>query len=71
MPGATADPRPDPTPAEAFARWGMLTGQELRFLCGEAASAPADALIRDWGDGLVYYAAAEAKARDLMALAEV
>ncbi|MGZ3378119.1 MAG: DsbA family oxidoreductase [Phenylobacterium sp.] len=71
MPGATADPRPDPTPPEALARWGMLTGQELKFLCGEDAQAPADAVVRDWGDGLVYYSADEAKARDLLALAEV
>ena len=71
MPGATADPRPDPTPAEALARWGMLTAKELAFLCGEDASPPLDAVTRDWGDGLVYYSAAEARARDLMALAEV
>ena len=71
MPGATADPRPDPTPAEALARWGMLTGQELAFLCGEAAKPPADAVVRDWGDGLVYYSPAEAEARGLMALAAV
>src|SRR4051812_12066040 len=37
MPGAPADPRPDPTPAEGFARWGMLTEKELAFLCGEDA----------------------------------
>jgi len=65
LPGATADPRPDPTPAQALARWGMLTGQELAFLCGEDAKPPADAVTRDWGDGLVYYSAAEAKARGL------
>ncbi len=69
LPGATADPRPDPTPAEAFARWGMLTGQELTFLCGEDAKPPADAVTHDWGDGLVYYSAAEAKARGLKAMA--
>ena len=67
--GATADPRPDPTPAEAFARWGMLTGQELAFLCGETAQPPADAVTHDWGDGLVYYAASEARARGLQAMA--
>ena len=65
LPGATADPRPDPTPAEALAHWGMLTSQELSFLCGEAAKPPADAVTHDWGDGLVYYSAAEAKARGL------
>jgi protein-disulfide isomerase-like protein with CxxC motif len=67
MPGATADPRPDPTPAEALAHWGMLTGQELSFLCGEDAKPPADAVVHDWGDGLVYYSAAEAKARGIKA----
>ena len=65
LPGATADPRPDPTPAQALARWGMLTGQELTFLCGEAAKPPADTVTHDWGDGLVYYSASEAKARGL------
>jgi len=69
LPGATADPRPDPTPVEALDRWGMLTGQELKFLCGEDAQPPADAVTHDWGDGLVYYSAAEAKARGLKALA--
>ena len=49
----------------------MLTGQELAFLCGEAATAPADVVSRDWGDGLVYYSAAEARARGLAALAPV
>jgi protein-disulfide isomerase-like protein with CxxC motif len=69
LPGATADPRPDPTPAEALDRWGMLTAKELSFLCGEDAQPPADAVTHDWGDGLVYYSAAEAKARALKALA--
>ena len=65
LPGATADPRPDPTPVQALAHWGMLTGQELSFLCGDAAQPPADAVTHDWGDGLVYYSAVEAKARGL------
>jgi len=65
LPGATADPRPDPTPDQAFARWGMLTARELGFLCGEDARPPADAITYDWGDGVVYFSAAEAKARDL------
>lgn len=69
MPGATADPRPDPTPAQALDRWGMLTGQELAFLCGEGAQPPADAVAHDWGDGHVYFSAAEAKARGIKALA--
>jgi protein-disulfide isomerase-like protein with CxxC motif len=71
MPGATADPRPDPTPAQAFERWGMLTEKELTFLCGDDAQPPMDVVTRDWGDGVVYYRAAEIEARGLMALAEV
>jgi protein-disulfide isomerase-like protein with CxxC motif len=69
LPGATADPRPDPTPAQAFERWGMLTGKELAFLCGEAAKPPAGVVTHDWGDGLVYYTASEARARGIKALA--
>ncbi|HEY3887597.1 MAG TPA: DsbA family protein [Caulobacteraceae bacterium] len=65
LPGATADPRPDPTPEQAFARWSMLTARELAFLCGEDARPPADAVTYDWGDGVVYFSAAEAKARHL------
>jgi protein-disulfide isomerase-like protein with CxxC motif len=68
MPGATADPRPDPTLAQALERWGMLTGQELAFLCGEDAQPPADAVVHDWGDGVVYFSAAESKARGIGAL---
>jgi len=64
-PGATTEPRPDPTPAEAFARWGMLTARELEFLCGEGAKPPADAVVHDWGDGLVWFSAAEARVRGL------
>jgi hypothetical protein len=65
LPAATADPRPDPTPDQAFARWGMLTARELAFLCGEDAKPPTDAVTYDWGDGVVYFSAAEARARDL------
>jgi hypothetical protein len=64
-PGATADARPDPTPAEALARWGVLTARELAFLCGEAAKAPPGAVPYDWGDGLVWFSASEARARGL------
>ena len=65
MPGATADPRPDPTPAQAFARWGMLTAKELTVLCGEHAQLPVGTVTHDWGDGLVYFSAAEAQARGI------
>jgi protein-disulfide isomerase-like protein with CxxC motif len=69
LPGATADARPDPTPAQAFARWGMLTAKELSFLCGEDAKPPAGTVTHDWGDGVVYFSATEAKARGLNAAA--
>ncbi len=65
LPGASANPRADPTPEQAFARWGMLTSFELTFLCGEGAVVPDDAITHDWGDGQVYFSAAEAKARRL------
>lgn len=65
LPGSTADPRPDPTPAQAFERWGVLTAKELAFLCGDDAQPPAGVVTHDWGDGLVYFSAAEAKARGL------
>jgi protein-disulfide isomerase-like protein with CxxC motif len=65
LPGATADPRPDPTPQQAFEHWGMLTARELAFLCGENARPPTDAVAHDWGDGLVYFSAGEASARSL------
>jgi len=70
LPGATADPRPDPTPEQAFARWGMLTAKELEVLCGPDARPPADVVTHDWGDGVVYYSAQEARARGLAARAE-
>ena len=65
LPGATSDPRPDPTPAQAFVRWGTLTAKELAFLCGDDAKPPAGIVTYDWGDGLVYFSPAEAKARGL------
>ncbi|WP_397399755.1 DsbA family protein [Phenylobacterium sp.] len=65
-PGVTAHPQKDPTPQEAFAEWGVLTGQELEFLCGEGALAPAGVMAHDWGEGFVYFSAAEARARGLV-----
>ena len=49
----------------------MLTGQELNFLCGEGARPPSGVVTHDWGDGVVYYTEAEAKARGLGAMATV
>jgi hypothetical protein len=66
LPGSTANPRPDPTPEEAFARWGVLTGQEFSFLCGEDAKVPQGVHAHDWGDGLVYFRRDEALARGLL-----
>jgi hypothetical protein len=43
----------------------VLTGQELAFLCGEDARPPADVVAHDWGEGFVYFSAAEARARGL------
>lgn len=68
-PGLTAEARPDPTPAEAFARWGVLTDQEFRFLCGEDARLPESVVTHDWGDGRVYFTGVEAQARGLGAMA--
>lgn len=56
-PGSTSDPCPDPTPAEAFATWPLLTERELAVLCGERASPPDDAVAYDWGDGTAWLAA--------------
>jgi protein-disulfide isomerase-like protein with CxxC motif len=69
LPGATANPRPDPTPAQALERWGSLTAKELELLCGEGARAPDEAVTYDWGDGLVFFNQAEATARGLVASA--
>ena len=65
-PGVTAHPRPDPTPVEAFARWGVLTSQELACLCGDNARPPTGVVAHDWGEGLVYFTAAEARSRGLV-----
>jgi len=66
LPGSTANPRPDPTPEEAFARWGVLTGQEFSFLCGDDAKVPQGVHVHDWGDGVVYFRPDEALARGLL-----
>jgi protein-disulfide isomerase-like protein with CxxC motif len=65
LPGATADARPDPTPDQALARWGVLTSKELSFLCGEGAPPPSAAVVHDWGDGVVYFSGSEARVRGL------
>ena len=71
MNGATAAARPDPTVAEAFDEWGVLTANELVLLCGADAveSLPADVVAHFWGEGLVYFSALEATARGLPVVA--
>ena len=66
-PGSTSDPRPDPTVAEAFARWGSLTDRELEVICGPDATAriPEGVVSHFWGAGLVHFTPAEAAARGL------
>jgi predicted DsbA family dithiol-disulfide isomerase len=53
-PGSTDNPRADPTPDEALAKWPLLTEKELTFLCGDDARPPAGAIEIDWGAGLAY-----------------
>ena len=67
VPGSTSGARPDPTVAEAFAEWGVLTAKELMLICGPGAvdALPADVVAHFWGGGLVYFSAAEASARSL------
>lgn len=53
-PGSTADPRPAPTPDEAFATWELLTEVELRELCGNDATVPAGFDTRTWPGGTIH-----------------
>jgi protein-disulfide isomerase-like protein with CxxC motif len=64
-PGSTANPRPGPTPAQAFERWASLTAKEVEVILGANAIPPADAVAHHWGDGLIYFSAAEAAAHGL------
>ena len=72
QPGSTSNPRPDPTPEEAFAEWGVLTSTELEFLCGTGAAddhdVPPGTVAHNWGAGLVYFTPEEAAARNLPSL---
>ena len=74
LPGSTADPRADPTVAEALQRWELLTAQELRVLCGVCAADAVDELpftiaAHFWGGGVVYLSGEGAIARGLPAVA--
>lgn len=64
-PGATADPRPGPTPEDVFAMWPTAAERELDVLCGEGARPPSGIVAYDWGEGRFYLTAAEASARGL------
>src|SRR5262249_29578667 len=63
--GARPDPRPAPTPAEAFATWGALAATELEVLCGARAVLPPDIVAYDRGGGLYWLPPDEAAARGL------
>jgi protein-disulfide isomerase-like protein with CxxC motif len=65
-PGATESPRADPSAAEAFAAFGVLTAKELDVLCGPNATVPNDVMTYDWGDGEAFFAPIEAAARRLL-----
>lgn len=64
--GSTANPRPDPSPEDAFARWPVLTPVELAALCGAHAEPPAEMVAFDWGDGICWMTPAEARARGIV-----
>jgi thioredoxin family protein len=64
-PGATASPRPDPTPAQAFAAWPTLARHELELLCGIGARPPEDIVGYDLGTETYWLTAAEARALGL------
>ncbi len=71
VPGSTADPRADPTVAEAFAQWGVLTENEMALICGvrgAGVALPVEVVAHFWGAGLVYFTASEAAARGLPAV---
>lgn len=59
-PQSTTDPRPDPTPEQAFARWPLLTAKEFEVLCGPGADLPAGIVTHHWGDGVVFMTPDEA-----------
>ena len=54
---------PDPTPAEALERFGLVCGPELDLLCGPGWEPPADAVPVQTGGGTVWLSKAEAATR--------
>ena len=75
LPGSTRDPRPDPTPQQAFDEWGVLTATELAVVCGGGAVdpgwLPTGTVAHYWGNGAVYFTPDEARARELATLSPV
>lgn len=51
--GGPVPARPDPTPAQAMARWPLLTQSELDVLCAPGVPPPAGAVGFDSGGGPV------------------
>lgn len=64
-PGVTADPPPDPTPADVFGAWPTATARELEVLCGPGASPPEGIVTYDWGEGSFFLTAREARSRGI------
>lgn len=54
---------PDPTPAEALERFGLLCGPEFELLCGPGWEPPAGAVPVSTGGGTVWLSAAAAATR--------
>jgi hypothetical protein len=55
-PGITADARPLPTPAEAFATWPLLARPELEMLCGPDHDLPPGVVRHQWAGGAAWLA---------------
>ena len=53
-PGITADARPLPSPAEAFATWPLLAGPEQEMLCGPDVELPREVVRHEWAGGVVW-----------------
>ena len=63
--GPLRDPRPAPTPMEAFATWAALAATELEVVCGPGASAPPGVITCDRGGGLYWLSPDEAETRGI------
>jgi hypothetical protein len=63
LPGATAAPRPRPSPDEALISWPLLTATELEFICGPDSSPPAGGDMLPVGGGHVWIDKADSRLR--------